>query len=116
MGRFIEVNLIFKTPQMSTEITLLAPVASLIDVSIKLRCTTFSQSDVVERHRKLQAEIMNSSCKDGEFQRMPAPGSANLPKLPDRDGRGWSGKAEASYRLRSAQVVERGETTAGCHN
>lgn len=88
MARFIEVNLIFKTPEMSTGISPLSPVASLIDVSIKLRCTAFSQGDVVERHRKLHAEITNSSCKDGEFQRIPAPGSANLPNRPDRDGHG----------------------------
>lgn len=35
MGRFIQVNPIFKAPQMCAEITLLSPVASLIDLSIK---------------------------------------------------------------------------------
>lgn len=103
MARLIEVNLIFKTPQMCPGISPLSPVASLIDVSIKPRCTAFSQSDVVERRRKLHAEIPNSSRKDGEFQRIPAPGSADLPNLPDRGGHGGVLPAQERTGCRGAR-------------
>lgn len=78
---------------------------------------------------KLQTEIMNSSCKHDNFnvlrtkkkkkkkeKKIATLRSVTEPNLAEHDGGGCFAKAEASYRHRSAQVVEPGETTAGCHN